>query len=204
MRIEKINDRQIKFILSKKDLTERNIEINEFAYGSDKAKAFFKDIMKQAYDKFGFETNNAPLMIEASTSSPEDITIIVTKVADKENAAPNNQLTQNNNKKRNNNRKKVHSPYFLYSFKNLDDISEVAYRLSGVFFGPNAVFKMDDKYYMLLRKEGVQKKPYAYIKAVLSDYGTFQKSSELTENHLLEHGEVIIKENAIEILNKFL
>ena len=38
MRIEKVNDTQIRCTLTKEDLAERQIKISELAYGSEKAK----------------------------------------------------------------------------------------------------------------------------------------------------------------------
>ena len=42
MKIEKINDRQIRCTLTKEDLASREIKLSELAYGSDKAKALFQ------------------------------------------------------------------------------------------------------------------------------------------------------------------
>ena len=38
MKIEKVNDHQIRCTLTKDDLANRQIKISELAYGSDKAK----------------------------------------------------------------------------------------------------------------------------------------------------------------------
>ncbi len=45
MRIEKINDNQIRCTLNKKDLSDRELRISELAYGTDKAKALFRDMV---------------------------------------------------------------------------------------------------------------------------------------------------------------
>ena len=45
MRIERINDNQIRCTLSKRDLAERHLKISELVYGSDKAKKLFRDMM---------------------------------------------------------------------------------------------------------------------------------------------------------------
>ena len=65
MKIEKINENQIRCTLTKSDLEERHIRLSELAYGSDKAKDLFRDMMQQANTEFGFEADNIPLMIEA-------------------------------------------------------------------------------------------------------------------------------------------
>lgn len=48
MKIERTSENQIRCTLNKHDLMERQLKISELAYGSDKAKELFRDIMEQA------------------------------------------------------------------------------------------------------------------------------------------------------------
>lgn len=84
MKIEKINDRQIRCTLTREDLASREIKLSELAYGSDKAKALFQDMMQQAAEDFGFEADNMPLVVEAIPVSMETVVLIITKVDDPE------------------------------------------------------------------------------------------------------------------------
>ena len=65
MKIEKVNDNQIRCTLTREDLAERQIKLSELAYGTEKAKMLFRDMMQQAAYEFGFEADDIPLMIEA-------------------------------------------------------------------------------------------------------------------------------------------
>lgn len=80
MKIEKINDNQIRCTLTKEDLDTHQIRISELAYGSEKAKKLFRDMMQQAQIEFGFEADNIPLMIEAIPISMDSVILIITKV----------------------------------------------------------------------------------------------------------------------------
>lgn len=80
MKIERLNENQIRCTLNKSDLASRQLKINELAYGSDKAKELFRDMMQQASYELGFEAEDTPLMIEAIPVSSECIILIVTKV----------------------------------------------------------------------------------------------------------------------------
>lgn len=80
MKIERLNENQIRCTLNKSDLASRQLKINELAYGSDKAKELFRDMMQQASYELGFEAEDTPLMIEAIPVSSECIVFIVTKV----------------------------------------------------------------------------------------------------------------------------
>ena len=84
MKIEKINDNQIRCTLTSDDLAKRQIRISELAYGTEKAKNLFRDMMQQAHHQFGFDADNIPLMIEAIPVSPDSIVLIITKVEDPE------------------------------------------------------------------------------------------------------------------------
>ena len=84
MKIEKVNDNQIRCTLTKDDLADRELKISELAYGTEKAKSLFRDMMQQASYEFGFEAEDIPLMIEAIPLSADCIILIITKVEDPE------------------------------------------------------------------------------------------------------------------------
>lgn len=84
MKIEKVNDHQIRCTLTKADLADRELKISELAYGTEKAKNLFRDMMQQASLKFGFEAEDIPLMIEAIPLNSDCIVLIITKVEDPE------------------------------------------------------------------------------------------------------------------------
>lgn len=82
MKIEKLNDNQIRCTLTHADLVARELKLSELAYGTEKAKSLFHDMMQQAAFEFGFEADDIPLMIEAIPSSSDSIVLIITKVED--------------------------------------------------------------------------------------------------------------------------
>ena len=84
MKIEKISDTQIRCTLNRSDLLSRELKISELAYGTEKAKSLFHDMIEQASHEFGFEADDLPLMIEAIPVSSDCIILIITKVNDPE------------------------------------------------------------------------------------------------------------------------
>ncbi|SCY49135.1 adaptor protein MecA [Butyrivibrio sp. INlla14] len=84
MKIEKVNDHQIRCTLTKDDLAKRDLKITELAYGTDKAKELFQDMMQQANLQYGFDAEDTPLMIEAIPINSECIVLVITKVDDPE------------------------------------------------------------------------------------------------------------------------
>jgi adapter protein MecA 1/2 len=84
MKIERVNDRQIRCTLTREDLADRELKLSELAYGTEKVKNLFRDMMQQASYEFGFEAEDIPLMIEAIPLNSECIILIITKVEDPE------------------------------------------------------------------------------------------------------------------------
>ena len=81
MKIEKISDTQVKFILSEEDLAGKDIKLEDLAVSNDKTKELFQDILSKALDECGFAVDDAPLMVEALPVAIDSIMIIVTKLA---------------------------------------------------------------------------------------------------------------------------
>lgn len=84
MKIERLSENQIRCTLYKADLADKELLLTELAYGTDKAKELFRELMQQASNELGFEVDNIPLMIEAIPVSPECLVLIITKVEDPE------------------------------------------------------------------------------------------------------------------------
>ena len=82
MKLERINDNQIRCTLTGMDLQSLNINVFELAYGSEKTQNLFKEMLSRASRELGFHTEDYPLMVEAIPTSPDSIVIIITKVDD--------------------------------------------------------------------------------------------------------------------------
>ncbi len=87
----------------------------------------------------------------------------------------------------------------VYSFKSLDIISEAARRLVPIYESRSSLFKYKNTYYLVMNTCDEDKA--TYINSILSEYGNKQNTSDLAEYFLLEHGETIIKANALPILS---
>lgn len=82
MKLERLSENQIRCTLNKNDLTDRHLKLSELAYGTEKAKELFREMMAQASEELGFEADDIPLVIEAIPVSSDCIVLIITKVED--------------------------------------------------------------------------------------------------------------------------
>ena len=82
MKIEKINDRQIRCVLTKEDLESRKIRLSELVCGGEKARGLLRDMVIRAARELNFSFNNNPLMIEAVPTGKDQLVLIITRVDD--------------------------------------------------------------------------------------------------------------------------
>lgn len=211
MKIEKISDTQVKFILSQDDLADKDIKLEDLAISNDKTKELFQDILSKALDECGFDIDDAPLMVEALPVALDSIMIIVTKLSS-EDSQPKFQNQDNasvpiiskdlHRYKRNS--ITVHksdnsdsSNMIIYSFASLDNVIDVCVRISKLVFTGSSLYKNNKRYYLVLQGGKNSDESFFYI---LNEYGEREHSNVLAKYHLIEHGETIIPENAVEIL----
>lgn len=212
MKIEKINENQIKLILTKSDLIERDIQLEELASPSEKTQALFRDIMEQALEECDFVSENTPLMVEAVPVGMDGIMIIVTKIEDKDAKGGNFKLISQTKEQRRFKKKPLatyesssdsESDVLIYSFHTLDDVIDVSIRLSEAYHGSSALYKQENQYYLVLQND----QPLDQLETdaldwVLAEYGQKHISTPLSKYYLLEHGEPILENKAIKALAK--
>ena len=210
MRIEKISETQVKFILTNDDFAERNIKPTELAYGSDKAQQLFQEMMQQAMAECAFESANAPLMVEAMPVDSGNVVVVVTKITDasgierKLNFLPLARAAARFKKMdliepppENENEDSVS----IFSFDSIDTIADLSLRLHKQFSGVSRVYKYNGRYYLLLQNETEDGRSTAELEMVLHEYGKKHISSGISKHYLSERAEVIIREDAIHKLS---
>ncbi len=84
MKIERINENQIRCTLTSFDLSSRNLTLSELAYGSEKARNLFREMIQRASSEVGFDAEDIPIMVEAIPLANESVVLIITKVEDPE------------------------------------------------------------------------------------------------------------------------
>ena len=80
MKLERINENKVRFILDSADLEERDLQVSELAYGSDKAKELFDDLMEMAREEMGFDEGPQPLMVEAIPMANNGLMVNISRV----------------------------------------------------------------------------------------------------------------------------
>jgi adapter protein MecA 1/2 len=182
-------------------------------------------MMTRAYEDFGFETENIPLMIEAVPISTDSIMIVVTKVEDpaqidekldsigerpthrtfkepEEDRLTDLKLMGRDTKERTKNTRKQ-AQVLMYEFKTFDEVTRAAHAIESIYIGDNSLYKYDNRYFLVLNKNQRAKvKPEAVV-GIMEEFGKSYRATTLSEMFLKEHGKCLIQAHAIDVLAKY-
>ena len=217
MKIEKISDKRLKILLTSEDLKQRNIKMAELAFGTEKTRDLFKEMMEIAGDECDFYAEDSQLMIEAIPLSLEAIVILITKIDDNV-ASPDEVRDDADNQekperkrvragKRTNSVKKSANDNLIsvFEFNRLDDVSLVSRNLFGRFTGESYLLKMKGNYFLILQNNSsLDEISDKDLEIIIGEYGRKRAVNPISRAYLFEHGELIIDNPAIDILSEYL
>lgn len=92
----------------------------------------------------------------------------------------------------------------IYSFATLDEVITVSGIIYKKYHGENSLYKNpnDGRYYLLVSMSDHSAQEFNKICNIISEYGCAEKPVISGVEYFLEHGELIVKDNAIQILRK--
>lgn len=218
MKIEKVNENQIRCTLSKKDLADRQIKLSELAYGSEKAKGLFRDMIEQANYEFGFEADDIPLMIEAIPLSGENIILQITKVEYPEELDTRfSKFSEGGESEEEVNSESSVLPEFqtekadeitnltkMFEFKSLEQLERLSHVLAGFYEGENDLYKDEtkNKLFLLVQKSNHTPEEFNKVCNVISEYAVHRKYTTAKEAFFKEHGKLLVKNRALQMLSE--
>ena len=209
MRIERISETQMKFVLMQSDLEERDIKISELSHSSDKTQQLFKEIMQLVQDEEVFTTESAPFLIEAMRVGVDSLAVIVTKMNAEDLEKRYNLIPAAKDRCRFKRTEYIKEDYpdedshVVFSFGNLDLAAAAALAVDPVFAGESRLYKLNGQYYLWLLNETEDDRTTADIESVLSEFGHKHVSNALSMQYLAEHGEVILSQDAVDKLSQY-
>ena len=230
MKFERLDENKIRCTLTKAELAEKHINLTELAYGTDKAKALFQDLMDQARDELGFEVDDMPLMIEAIPVKPDSLMLIITKVSnpdemnsrfskfaglnpneivenlmDGEQSAPETpeQTTVEDAWKEDASDINVKdAAYVVFAFDSIKDVISVAHIVTGYYKSDNSLYSNphDNRLYLLMYRNHNTEDEMRRVGLKASEYGFYIKTIYSSREFFDEHFQLIIKDEALQRL----
>lgn len=202
MKVEKISENQIKFVLNQSDLTERGINIAELVTSSEKTHGLLREMMDTALAEFDFQSDGAPLMIEAMPLSAESVVIIVTKINSLEEFEDKLSLLPRTVKNEPASEPPVNiesENILIYKFSCFDDAAAACASLYTDFEFESGLYEKRGTYYLIIESSS-EFFDFNAFESILSEYGERYISTELSQYHIYEHGEPVIKKSAVQKL----
>lgn len=249
MRVEKLNDTQIKVVLNKDEIEEKRIDVKGILKGSSKAKESLNSLVYEAIDQAGVEVDEKSFVsLDIPHVSDERVEFILT-ILDISNKSeldalrtisslfkslgygdeleheldefektisswgtPDNLYGENKTKTTTNTKqpgksvakpsasKAAPSKPMIYSFENIEYLAKVAaiFLNNKITFVDSKVYQKDARYFLVLTKKSTTKIEKA--EAILAEYGFKVNQHEYV---LEEHGKLLIKKDAINVLNTY-
>jgi adapter protein MecA 1/2 len=208
--MERVSDTQMKFVLETFDLQERDIKINELNYQSDKTQRLFKEIMCLVQDEGEFVVDEAPLMFEAMRVGLDSLVVMVTKISSAAMGDGCCNMMPAAHSAARFKRPPLIAPtpdeetdehiasHSVFSFAGLDMLAAGVARLPANFRGASSVYKLDGKFFLAIENETENLETTAQMEAALHEYGTKHISTSISRQYLLEHGEIVVNQQAVE------
>lgn len=225
MRMERVSNNQIKCYLNKTDLSSRELNFSEIAYGNPKTQRLFQDMMEKASDELGFDMHNVPIMIEIVPVSYDSIMLIITKVEDPSDIDDQFMEFQqqsghkeigkeiHSNIRKAESNPQVSKPVFedlqslkhselsdvsyAYAFDSLEAVISVCRELVKYRISESTLYKDNEKYILLIKNYSTDKEMRIMIAGLMAEYGSVYKNNSVSFDYFTEHCEQIIPDNAI-------
>lgn len=204
MKIEKLTENKIRIIVKSTDLSESGEDLHSIMAKSLEDKRFFLDMLLKAEKEVGFNTEGCKLLIEAFSSSDDVLVFTITKYG---YSSINSNCIPNQNEKRFTVRKKPINPenkIAIYKFENFDVFCNFCSSINNVkgfeikkMCKSVRLYLYNNIYYLVLHNINTD---YTYLKtfySLMSEFAKLHSSSEAFQSKLLEHGEIVMKNNAI-------
>ena len=218
MKFEKLNENKIRVTLTAGDLKEKDIDFHDFLSTPLESQDLFLDILEEAKEKIGFNTNNCQVRIEALAMIDGDFIVNVTKLCEIDKASSNTPLnnktpTLTTPKKKFKVRRKLQSPkseQVIYKFETFDDycyfvqfLSQNNLTKSFTIAKKILLYYYQSEYYLIFQNINIENKYVLKFYSVITEFGTYVNGSDLFIAKLKEYGKIALKHNALKTSLKY-
>ena len=208
MKIEKLTENKIRVIINDEDLKQNHTDLHTIMTKSLENQGLFLNILSKAEKEVGFYTENCKLLIEAFSTSDDMFVFTITKYSENDfkDALPNNPKKLTVKRKSVN----ISNSDAIYKFndfeefcnfcncinnKNQFEINKLSKHIS--------LYLYNNTYYLILANINTNYKNIKIFYNTISEFGKFISNSNTFKTKLIEHGNSIIKKNAISIGIKY-
>lgn len=204
MKIEKLTDNKIRVIMNSEELGLTEINVNSLMTKAIEKQDIFSDILNKAEKELDFHTDGCKLLIEAFSSIDDFFVFTITRYLP-DTDFKRKKLTV---KRKSFNQMSQHAVCHFDNFDLFCEFCKAIHSLHSISTNKLAkniaLYLWKDNYYLILRNVNTKYENISLFYSTLSEFGELLSFSNSFESKLLEHGEVIIKKNAIDVGIRYL
>lgn len=202
MKLEKLNDNKIRITLNSDDLKENDIDFHTFMSNPIESQELFFSVLDKAEKELGFVTEDYKIMVEALAMSNGNFILTVTRIE------PEKGKSTYKRKKINIKRKTciTDGSKAIYSFNSFDEFCEFCKFLNNnilkninSFVDSVSLYEYNKKYYLIFSNLHMNSNLLKSFCSSITEFASFVDHADLFEIKLLEYGNLIMKDNAIDI-----
>lgn len=190
MRLERLTYNKIKFYLTSDDLFDRGISKEDIWRDSLKWHQLFHDMLEEANEEFGVEIHGTIAVEVFSLQTQGMIMIVTMDEQDEEEESLNDVFIEMQVSLEG-------SEEIIFEFPSIEEVIQLSKRFIPMDVKGGSLYSMNGNYYILFEEVGSAE--VNKIISVLAEYGD---PSLLSIHRLMEYGNLIIKNNAIDTLVK--
>lgn len=213
MKIERIDEKTVKCFLSNEELKEYDIEYQDFITRSEKAQEVVHDIMEQAAEEVGYVPPQYAFELQIMVV-PDQGMVLTFSEKDPDSQKGSQQFKEclRDMKEMIQMRQKeleqtgktptkkgelLLKEEAVISFPRISSVMEFADILPPNLRVGSTLYQMNGEYYLLLQKGSASLERYEKICVRSLEYGTLHAAAEEMDLRLVEHGECLIEEKAL-------
>jgi len=197
MKIERVAHNKIKITLTCDDMQMWQLDIEKLSSNAPEAREFFLNVIERAENELNFDFKDSQLLVEAFMKTDGSV-IHISKISpeteefDKLSKARIKRVEVRVRRK-----PTAENRCVVFSFNTFDNAADACKLISPKFDGYSTFYKYNDSFYIALYFTASADKQ---VVSVLSEFGTQAENNII--GRLNEHGETLIKENAVITLSE--
>lgn len=209
MEFKKIGDRKFQCRLNAEDLEDNNISLDDFFNNdAEKIHDLLEIIMEEAQKNIGVTLNGDVMSLQLAPLPDHSILLTVSSGKD-DFGSMLKRVGENFDKlglpveDQTESEKEITGVFRIADFGDFEQLCQSSARTWGV---TNALYKDENEntYYLVLHKGRCSEEKYRSLLNLIMEYGEFDSSKEERAAFIKEHYSVIIGNNAINVVKKYL
>lgn len=201
MKIEKLTENKIRIILRKEDFKDKTINLQKLILNNSESSSLFLEILNKAEKEVDFNTNGHKLLIETYMQGEDMCVFTITKYIE-------DNINSTNTKKRHlivkRKTQTLNNSSIISQFNEFEDFCNFCdfinknhtINLKGL-FKSCVLYNYNNSYYLIINGINLSHASLNSFYSSMSEFSSLLKYNRNFKFKLMEHGKVIIKNNAI-------